>query len=46
MGCPTKKVNRKLIGSALLQYLDLVKQILYTVINTVDVPVALKIRTS
>lgn len=28
MGCPAKKVNRKLAGSALLQHPDLVKQIL------------------
>lgn len=28
MGCPAKKVNRKLAGSALLQYPDLVKSIL------------------
>ncbi len=45
MGCPAKKVNRKLAGSALLQYPDLVKQILYAVVNAVDVPVKLKIRT-
>jgi len=45
MGCPAKKVNRKLAGSALLQYPDLVKQILCAVVNAVDVPVTLKIRT-
>lgn len=45
MGCPAKKVNRKLAGSALLQYPDLVKQILSAVVNAVDVPVTLKIRT-
>lgn len=45
MGCPAKKVNRKLAGSALLQYPDLVKQILQAVVNAVEVPVTLKIRT-
>lgn len=45
MGCPAKKVNRKLAGSALLQYPDLVKSILTAVVNAVDVPVTLKIRT-
>lgn len=45
MGCPAKKVNRKLAGSALLQYPDLVKSILIGVVNAVDVPVTLKIRT-
>lgn len=45
MGCPAKKVNRKMAGSALLQYPDLVKQILETVVNAVTVPVTLKIRT-
>ena len=45
MGCPAKKVNKKAAGSALLQYPDLVKDILTTVVNAVDVPVTLKIRT-
>lgn len=45
MGCPAKKVNRKLAGSALLQYPDLVQQILSAVVNAVNVPVTLKIRT-
>lgn len=45
MGCPAKKVNRKLSGSALLQYPELVKSILTAVVNAVDVPVTLKIRT-
>ena len=43
MGCPAKKVNRKLAGSALLQYPDVVKSILTEVVNAVDVPVTLKI---
>ncbi len=41
MGCPAKKVNRKLAGSALLQYPDVVKSILTEVVNAVDVPVTL-----
>ncbi|MCX8958601.1 tRNA dihydrouridine synthase DusB [Erwinia psidii] len=45
MGCPAKKVNRKMAGSALLQYPDLVKSILSSVVNAVEVPVTLKIRT-
>ncbi|WP_160623212.1 tRNA dihydrouridine synthase DusB [Mixta intestinalis] len=45
MGCPAKKVNRKMAGSALLQYPDVVKSILTAVVNAVDVPVTLKIRT-
>ena len=44
MGCPAKKVNRKLAGSALLQYPDVVKSILTEVVNAVDVPVTLKIQ--
>lgn len=45
MGCPAKKVNKKLAGSALLQQPELVKQILTAVVEAVDVPVTLKIRT-
>ncbi|PJG85934.1 tRNA dihydrouridine synthase DusB [Conservatibacter flavescens] len=45
MGCPAKKVNRKMAGSALLQYPDLVQQILNAVVSAVNVPVTLKIRT-
>ncbi|MBE0363055.1 tRNA-dihydrouridine synthase B [Pseudoalteromonas ulvae UL12] len=45
MGCPAKKVNKKLAGSALLQYPDLVEEIVQAVIDAVDVPVTLKIRT-
>lgn len=45
MGCPAKKVNKKLAGSALLQYPQLVAKILNTVVNAVPVPVTLKIRT-
>ncbi|WP_299798134.1 tRNA dihydrouridine synthase DusB [uncultured Shewanella sp.] len=45
MGCPAKKVNRKLAGSALLQDPEQVKAILQAVVGAVDVPVTLKIRT-
>ncbi|MER2492420.1 tRNA dihydrouridine synthase DusB [Catenovulum sediminis] len=45
MGCPAKKVNKKLAGSALLQDPKLVERILNTVVDAVDVPVTLKIRT-
>ena len=45
MGCPAKKVNRKLAGSALMQYPELVEQILSAVVSAVDVPVTLKTRT-
>nr|VUD31081.1 tRNA dihydrouridine synthase B [Raoultella sp. NCTC 9187] len=45
MGCPAKKVNRKLAGSALLQHPEQVKLILTAVVKAVDVPVTLKIRT-
>lgn len=45
MGCPAKKVNKKMAGSALLREPDLVARILDAVVNAVDVPVTLKIRT-
>ncbi len=45
MGCPAKKVNKKLAGSALLKAPDQVKQIVQSVVAAVDVPVTLKIRT-
>ncbi len=45
MGCPAKKVNKKLAGSALMQDPELVKRILHSVVDAVDVPVTLKIRT-
>ena len=45
MGCPAKKVNKKLAGSALLQDPALVRDILQAVVAAVDVPVTLKIRT-
>ena len=45
MGCPAKKVCKKSAGSALLADEALVKDILHTVVDSVDVPVTLKIRT-
>lgn len=45
MGCPAKKVNKKLAGSALLQDPELVEKIIRAVVAAVDVPVTLKIRT-
>ena len=45
MGCPAKKVCGRLCGSALLQDEPLVERILEAVVNAVDVPVTLKIRT-
>ncbi|MBW3804248.1 tRNA dihydrouridine synthase DusB [Aeromonas jandaei] len=45
MGCPAKKVNKKLAGSALLRYPDQVKAICRAVVDAVKVPVTLKIRT-
>lgn len=44
MGCPAKKVCKRLAGSALLQDEDLVARILDTVVAAVDVPVTLKTR--
>ncbi|QGM81311.1 tRNA dihydrouridine synthase DusB [Otariodibacter oris] len=45
MGCPAKKVNKKMAGSALLRDPDLVEKILNAVVKAVEVPVTLKIRT-
>lgn len=44
MGCPAKKVCKKLAGSALLQDEDLVARLLDSVVAAVDVPVTLKTR--
>ncbi len=44
MGCPAKKVCKKLAGSALLSDEPLVASILANVVNAVDVPVTLKTR--
>ncbi|MCK5324451.1 MAG: tRNA dihydrouridine synthase DusB, partial [Woeseiaceae bacterium] len=45
MGCPAKKVCKRLAGSALMKDEKLVERILGTVVAAVDVPVTLKIRT-
>jgi len=45
MGCPAKKVCRRMAGSALLADEPLVASILDAVVEAVDVPVTLKIRT-
>jgi len=45
MGCPAKKVCNVMAGSALLKDEPLVAQILKAVVNAVNVPVTLKIRT-
>ncbi len=45
MGCPAKKVCNVMAGSALLQNEKLVADIVTSVVNAVDVPVTLKIRT-
>jgi tRNA-dihydrouridine synthase B len=45
MGCPAKKVCSVMAGSALLRDEPLVDKILSSVVNAVDVPVTLKIRT-
>ena len=45
MGCPAKKVCKKAAGSALLANESLVADILSTVVNAVDIPVTVKIRT-
>lgn len=45
MGCPAKKVCKTASGSALLKDEPLVQRILESVVNAVDIPVTLKIRT-
>ena len=45
MGCPAKKVCNKAAGSALMKDEALVNEILTTVVNAVDIPVTLKMRT-
>jgi len=45
MGCPAKKICNVMAGSALLQNEPLVAELLEAVVNAVDVPVTLKIRT-
>jgi tRNA-dihydrouridine synthase B len=45
MGCPAKKICNVMAGSALLKDEALIGRILAAVVNAVDVPVTLKIRT-
>lgn len=45
MGCPAKKVCKRMAGSALLKDELLVARILDSVVHAVEVPVTLKIRT-
>ncbi|MBQ0744045.1 MAG: tRNA dihydrouridine synthase DusB [Pseudomonas sp.] len=45
MGCPAKKVCNKAAGSALMRDEKLVGEILEAVVNAVNLPVTLKIRT-
>lgn len=45
MGCPAKKVCKQAAGSALLENEPLVAEILQAVVQSVSVPVTLKIRT-
>lgn len=45
MGCPAKKVLKKAAGSALLKDVPLVRVIIESVVNAVEIPVTLKIRT-
>jgi len=45
MGCPAKKVCSVAAGSALMRDEDLVKRILEAVVQSVTIPVTLKIRT-
>lgn len=45
MGCPAKKVCNKAAGSALLRDKGLVSEIISAVVQAVNVPVTLKIRT-
>jgi len=45
MGCPAKKVLKKAAGSALLKDIPLVRVIIESVVNAVEIPVTLKIRT-
>ena len=45
MGCPAKKVCKKAAGSALLKDEPLVAAIIENVVNAVDIPVTVKIRT-
>lgn len=45
MGCPAKKICNTLSGSALLKDVPLVRKIIESTVNAVNIPVTLKIRT-
>ena len=45
MGCPAKKICNVMAGSALLKQEKLVEKIIKAVVQSVDIPVTLKIRT-
>ncbi|MCF7822359.1 MAG: tRNA dihydrouridine synthase DusB [Mariprofundaceae bacterium] len=45
MGCPVKKIVKQVAGSAMLRDEKLVASILEAVVNGIDLPVTLKIRT-
>ncbi len=44
-GCPAKKVTNKLCGSAIMRDIGLARNILSAVVNAVDIPVTVKMRT-
>ena len=44
MGCPVKKVVNGYAGSALMKNEDLASSIIKSVVNSVDIPVTLKMR--
>ena len=45
MGCPVKKIVKNDAGSALMKDIDKAREIVTTLVNGLDVPVTLKIRT-
>ncbi|HEY5622433.1 MAG TPA: tRNA dihydrouridine synthase DusB [Gammaproteobacteria bacterium] len=45
MGCPAKRVCKRLAGSSLLRDPDLVRRIAERVVASVDIPITLKMRT-
>jgi tRNA-dihydrouridine synthase B len=45
MGCPSKKVCNKAAGSALMKNEKLVEDIIKSVVNAVNIPITLKMRT-
>ncbi len=45
MGCPAPHITRQMAGGALLQEVNLTQQIFHTLVNAVNKPVTLKIRS-